>query len=181
MLGCQMACIARLPDGIAIFTCTHICTYLMGYIYHSTHFSNLEHCGPSPPLHSHVTTTPKTNDKFQKVLSDHNLCGTTWGQLCLSLSLSLSLFWPINFYCLILEAKLQRKLNLFCDRSWDSPSIFILFFCIGTIFILHPSSKQASWCGDLPPGLGARTHPFNLCARKPWQGTFAELVPIFRH
>ena len=30
-------------------------------------------------------------------------------------------------------------------------------------FILHPSSRQALWCGDLPPGIGAQTQPFDLC------------------
>ena len=50
------------------------------------------------------------------------------------------------------------------------------FLFIGTIFILPLNSKRASWCGDLPPGVGAQTRPFDLCARKPWQGTFASLL-----
>ena len=43
----------------------------------------------------------------------------------------------------------------------------VFFFGGGTIFSLHPSYKRALRCGgDLPPGLGAQTRPFDLCARK---------------
>ena len=40
--------------------------------------------------------------------------------------------------------------------------VFFIFF-IGPSFMLHPSSQRASWCGDLPPGIGAQTRLFDLC------------------
>ena len=47
---------------------------------------------------------------------------------------------------------------------------------IGTIFILHPSSKRASWWGDLPPGLGAQTRPFNLLCQETVTGYLCILL-----
>ena len=64
----------------------------------------------------------------------------------------------------------------FCKQSFEPHLLHKIFPCEGfflgtfkdlffywTIFILHPSSRQASWCGDLPPGIGAQTRPFDLC------------------
>ena len=50
--------------------------------------------------------------------------------------------------------------------------IFIIIF-LDHLYLTSELLLQASCCGDLPPGLGAQTRPFNLCAKKPWWGTFA--------
>ena len=61
-------------------------------------------------------------------------------------------FWPVN--------------GCFTRRSLVKIIIF-------SVFTFFRASLWALRCGDLPPGLGAQTRPFNLCARKPWRGTFA--------
>ena len=52
------------------------------------------------------------------------------------------------------------------SMACSTPKPWLLFQCnqffYWTIFILHPSSRQASCCGDLPPGIGAQTWPFDL-------------------
>ena len=70
----------------------------------------------------------------------------------------------------ILYCRAIKKHSFICTHLALISSIYPFFW---TILSYIRAPLWASWCGDLPPGLGLRPGHVNLCAWKPWWGTFA--------